>query len=950
MNCSLRDFPAVRAAVVFGARESGSSKLRGLAFFGFVTLLGGVSSAVTAQTYGNFAADYAKLVSQASDVSMLDTQLFGDQQSLYTGGLSFSNTDVSSPGIGLPLSITRTYTVADRGSTAYLAAGAFGDWELELPRLYGVFAEFSDTSTVKRTGWNTQFTGYSRCSGPGDSYSASPAMVNQAGDMGGSFDATEYWLGNTFVAPGGGRQELMIKSTTNPNQPQPGAPFRWVTNDQWFFSCIPVANGYPGEGFLARGPDGTEIALDHMAKRPYPALSRRYGFPSGARPVSEFVILPREEVSLLPSKIKDRFGNVVEFIYDPAVPGRLLQLKASDLRILTLSYDANGRIWKISDGTREWKYFYSASGSLTQVTLSDQSKWTYSFEPLTQYQAQNPHSIENDVCNNAPPINTGNAQGIVTHPSGAVGTFTIDSKRHARSHVQKMCVQDSAGDMSNPDDNSVHAMYPRTIQTPTIASKQVSGIGVATPMLWTYAYDSGNTGSWDTCGPSCPATTWTQVRGPGGLQQIFTFGNRFRTDEGRLYRTQTSQVTVSGTTETVTLLSDEQTSFVTSSAGQAFPASVGDIIHSRGDWMAAVINPVQQTVLTQQGVNFSRTNNSFDQFANPKSVTRSSSGSAGGNFSRTEDTEYFHDLNKWVLGQVKSVKVGSKFVSRTVFDAAVLPKDSYSFEALQQTLAYNANGTVASVTDGRGKVTKVEGWHRGTPQKVTFADTRYVEGVVDDFGLLRSATNELGAQTSYRYDDLGRLELITYPVGDSVAWNPTIRDFTPVVTGDDRPVGHWKQLVATGNAQATTYYDALWRPVLIRTEDTTVAGSRSYVVKRYDAAGRLALTGYPVATIGEANASNLKGVSTQYDALGRVTSVGQDSELGVLTSTSEYLTKFQIRTTNPRGNATTTSYQVFDTPDTSRPVKIEAPEGVTTTITRDTFGKPLKVTRSGPAG
>jgi hypothetical protein len=97
--------------------------------------------------------------------------------------------------------------------------------------------------------------------------------------------------------------------------------------------------------------------------------------------------------------------------------------------------------------------------------------------------------------------------------------------------------------------------------------------------------------------------------------------------------------------------------------------------------------------------------------------------------------------------------------------------------------------------------------------------------------------------------------------------------------------------------------------------------------------------------------TTLKGTFTAYDALDRVTEVKQNSEhdatLGLLTTTTKYLTGFQTRVTNPRGFQTTTSYQAFDTPNTDAPVSIASPGSVTTTIARDVFGKPLTLTRTG---
>jgi len=85
--------------------------------------------------------------------------------------------------------------------------------------------------------------------------------------------------------------------------------------------------------------------------------------------------------------------------------------------------------------------------------------------------------------------------------------------------------------------------------------------------------------------------------------------------------------------------------------------------------------------------------------------------------------------------------------------------------------------------------------------------------------------------------------------------------------------------------------------------------------------------------------------------LGRVTSTAQnDGPSTFLTTSTVYLSGFQTRTSNPRGKITTTSFQAYDTPDTSAPVSILGPDGVSTTIQRDGFGMPLSVTRSGSYG
>ncbi|MGH8078346.1 MAG: hypothetical protein ACREPE_13610 [Lysobacter sp.] len=96
---------------------------------------------------GELFQDYAKLISERTGVGAMGPDLLGDQVSYYSGGLTFTNTDVSVAGnSALPVSVTRTYSVKARNGYPHpdTASGKdlpFGDWDLDLPRVTGVFAE-----------------------------------------------------------------------------------------------------------------------------------------------------------------------------------------------------------------------------------------------------------------------------------------------------------------------------------------------------------------------------------------------------------------------------------------------------------------------------------------------------------------------------------------------------------------------------------------------------------------------------------------------------------------------------------------------------------------------------------------------------------------------------------------------------------------------------------------
>src|SRR5690606_18647886 len=83
--------------------------------------------------------DYATHLQSRQALAAHGPELFGDQVNLYNGALSFSVTDIALPGnSGLPVALTRTFSVG-----AYPAGkpmdGAFGDWEIDLPRIEGVY-------------------------------------------------------------------------------------------------------------------------------------------------------------------------------------------------------------------------------------------------------------------------------------------------------------------------------------------------------------------------------------------------------------------------------------------------------------------------------------------------------------------------------------------------------------------------------------------------------------------------------------------------------------------------------------------------------------------------------------------------------------------------------------------------------------------------------------------
>ena len=335
---------------------------------------------------------------------------------------------------------------------------------------------------------------------------------------------------------------------------------------------------------------------------------------------------------------------------------------------------------------------------------------------------------------------------------------------------------------------------------------------------------------------------------------------------------------------------------------------------------------------------FVRRVDAFDALSRPVSVTRHNS--LG--YVRTETTEYHDDLSRWALGQIKRNVVAGVEVARNEFDALARPSRMFGHGQLLQTLTYNADGTVATATDGRNQTTVLSNWRFGIPQSIRHPDGTTQTATVNDSGWITSVTDENAHTTGYGYDAMGRIASVVHPAGDSTAWHPTTQVFQQV--GHDEygiGAGHWRQTIATGDARKVAYFDGLWRPLLTHEYDAAdVAGTQRFQRFAYDHDGRTTFASYPSAV-----AAALTGTWSEYDALGRTTSVSQDSEHGLLTTRTQYLPGLRTRVTNPRGFATETLYQAWDAPAYDLPVRIDAPEGAATTIQRDLFGKPLELQR-----
>ena len=870
--------------------------------------------------------EYGKRIKGSETVSPLGDDLFGDQMSLYNGGTEFTVTDIDIPGNnGLPVRLTRRLQIEDRKKQEYFAG--FGEWEVDIPHLYGTF-DGNYKWTVESS------TPNNRCS----SGAGIPRISNS------SFQTTKVWSGNQMHIPGESDRQVLSNPSASIPALTDGNTYPYITKDFYRIRCkTTTANGYPGEAFIAISPAGLKYTFDIAVERSAPTLRE---------PANEdwldFNALTRKRVYMMASRVEDRHGNWVAYNY---TGDKLTGITASDGRSISLGY-SGATIQSATAAGRTWTYEYRTSSDirhpgplLSKATLPDGSTWEYgSAGNLWPDYLEAPASNEPVPTCPEPEAGIGQFQLTAKHPSGARGEFNFAFIRHYRGNIPNWCVSEQPGYQ--------YLVVPNFFDSYSLLSKRLSGPGIA-DQLWSYDYqenqEAGFPGDPGPCN-GCISEKNVVVTEPSGRKVTTRLGILFDSNEG--WTLGTSIQKSSGEvvkTETLSYVEDA------SMPSMPFANIYG---HGIGDSEAPMqIRPLRQRQISLDGVTYTYTVNTFDSFARPVSMTRSSNISYG--YSRTDSTEYHDDLSKWVLGQVKRSYTGGVEVSETEFTSNAQPYRTFRYNDATpvQTLTYNADGTVATVKDGNNNVITLSNWKRGIPQTIQYPATpespsgSTESAVVNDSGWITSVTDENGTgyTTNYGYDAMGRVSSVAYPTGDSVGWNTLARSFEQVNQEEfGIPAGHWRQVTTQGNYQKVTIFDALWRPLWEYQRDLSNNDATfSLVGKSYDPAGRLAFASYPRNPYADGNWAIDTGTRTTYDALGRVIKVEQNSELGMLTTTTQYLNGGETLVTNPRNQQLRTRYAAWDQPTTDYPIEIFHPEGAFTQIWRDYFLKPTQIRRSG---
>ena len=866
--------------------------------------------------------EFGKRIKAASAVSLLEGNMFGDDVSLYNGATTFSVVDVSVPGnSALAVEVRRRLQIEDRRGRR--DRPGFANWEWDVPYLSGVFTE--------ALGWRVGEPGASdqRCS-----TTLPPATVND------NISNEEIWHGTHVHLPGAGSEELLVDQGSFPGITS-GIAHPWITKGLMRFRCKPSLNNpggsFSGEGFIGVTPGGVIYTFDHMISIETTSVQKawlQFVGPAGLGPQPP---VNRRKIYLMATRIEDRFGNWVNYAYSGA---QLTGISSNDGRSISITYTGN-RVTRIDvQGTppRTLSYDYGPAvpgyveGTLTEVTLPDTSKWLYSF---TGSPVSIPSTLEStplDFCPE-PGLNDSQAPYVLTmtHPSKLEGRFTFRFKRHYRNlqAPDVFCNSEDGG-------NYQTLVRPNYFDNWTLLEKRFSG-GAMDTSTWTYDY--GIVPPTIPCA-GCPLSKTVTVGEPDGSSLEYVFGVRYGVNEGQLLAERT---------RTGSALRESSHSYATAASG--YPDQAGQSLQMTIDPLQHKLRPQTQSITTQQGLNFTRSVNSFDGFARPLSETHASNGSPA--FSRIQTVGYHDDYDIWVLAQEASRSVDGIAVHSTVFDAnTARPTSVTEYGRLDRTMTWHSDGNLHQMRDALNRAFTLTNYERGVAKNIQLPTGPTISTTVDNYGNLLTVTDAVGFITSYQYDDRDRLSRIDYPDGDTVSWAPTIISTAPSQASEfGIPQGLWQRTETTGTLVKNTWFDARWRPILTRETVTDGSTNATFVRRRFDHRNREIFTSYPVASV--ANFTGITtGTSKTFDALDRLTATASASEIGTLSTSHSYpLGALRQVSIDARGVITHIDYQAYEAPLMSWPRRIVAavglPEQQTTEINRDVFGKPTTIRRSG---
>ncbi|ACJ30836.1 YD repeat protein [Shewanella piezotolerans WP3] len=892
------------------------------------------------------------------ELEVLSNNLAGENISLVDGSISFSITDIHIPlSSNLAVSVQRNYSRLQGKSQRQ--ASAFGDWELNTPTIESTYI-IGDTRLTPN--------GYAEtaCS---RALTAGPIRAA----LGQTVEQYEYFNGVDINIPGKSSGKLMDST----------GPADYTTKDNFAVFCKKDTAG--NEYYSVNSPDGVTYTFSQRITEKAKPLMKA------------FKAAARKKLIYAVSQIEDSSGNRIKYSY---VDSRIASISyiavgVPSEELVRFNYDSLNRISTIVAAGKSWAYSYSGQ-NLSSVTRPDGNNWLYNFPEYHEYAPQVlPLNFGRDSL-----VTTAQAQCqfeakkldrkefYVTHPNGAFIQFNVGLLVHGKTDVPSAQMISASGITNKPLFN-INACYGNI----GVISKKIT-LSPNTSYQWNYQF-SNDGAHWDSSGFN--PSMWVGIANPRfnsnalldgekqtkcaqisdcnvipndlGFEQYdlrlltvtepdlskkrYYISKRWDHTDGEIVSTQISDASS-------TLRLKEVKAFV-KSAKLGTTEINSEFVTTNEKNLVYRANNSKKSV-EQDGVIYTNEYTNYNSYGTL--LTSVSYNSVSPTLKRYSKTDFQHDINKWQLNLPTKyyLNTSSSFGSpyrETIYNSKLQPYQQKTMGRLVTTHSYHIDGNLKKTTyNGSNRYEQFEDYYRGKARKITLpcaisngcntangstANTMIAKVEVNSDGTTKSVTDFKGFKTSYSYNAIGWLTKVDYADSN---WTDKIISYAKVTSANDGisgsgiAVGQLKQTITQGNFEQKIYHDGLLRPTFTRTRDKADGSTINYQRNNYDYDNRPTLQTYP-----SSSASNTIGMTTEYDALGRVITSTRQSDNAF--TTVEYLSGNRKQVTDAKGNVTTTTYQAFGSPSYSKPTLIEAPDSSDTRISYNKFDQVTSISQGG---
>ncbi|WP_375191211.1 RHS repeat domain-containing protein [Marinobacter sp.] len=543
----------------------------------------------------------------------------------------------------------------------------------------------------------------------------------------------------------GSRQLLVVADQHSPEL---------ITKQWWSANCN------SNNDVIVKSPDGTTYTMDYRAN-------------------------DSEGLKIYATRIEDANGNWMTIDYNTNAFSitYIESISTSDGRSVDYNYantlSDSTRLTSITANGQTWSYSHTYTNNttpdfaqLTTVTRPDGESWNYTYYPITTNGDAGSLAID-----------------TVTYPSGGIIDYDYDY---------------------------VYFNFGAQKATTVVTGKQNSGRDI-TPGTWSYTYTPAYNGQYgyDETHMVAPDHQRTFYHiGYTTSANVWEIGTKRYEEVYDLQGTMLEQYSYQYSS---TLLSNE------------------NFWHGRDT--SRIDNDTQVPLLTnmthwRQGTSVQTQYSNFDTYAKPQTIVETTNTTATSD--RTRTRTYSHSANDWILGLVTQETIDypnsapvTQWVTDRTYDSAgnMLTEDK---SGVLTTYTYTPEGDIASITDANNHVTTFSNYYRGTPQVINRPEAISETRIVNADGTLASSTNGEGHIASYTWDDLNRLTGIDFPIHADV-----------LISYDDKSA-----VLTRGSFKETRSFDGFWRDLGIKREDTST-NTTTEVTKAWDAVGNMTFESYP---------------------------------------------------------------------------------------------------------